>query len=283
LSNTLFRGKTKEDCNYKKHGLTPPKRTTDGTVLTSWLDKHSNPFDRDTPKKTRGLSTPTKDQGSSSRVDSINPEPTTFKATSSSSIDHDRGNREKDPLIRGSVGCTSFPGGPVNPIDLGCTWFFETTQFIPYIQNKQPQGVDNSQWIARKIRAVANQLVEDFTNQLYNQIVSERGLPVAVRSAGGGTFDLLTVQRLNSIDDVCSLFNFHYSLDGLPFLDATVVPTASDPVVTAHAALATKEFPPAHKIEQGIEDVVVRDSDVVGEDIEVQSAAEGESGSTPGS
>jgi hypothetical protein len=65
----------------------------------------------------------------------------------------------------------------------------------------------------------------------------------------------------------------------LPFLDTTVVPTTSGLVVTAYATLAAKEFPPA----QEIEDVVVRDSDVVGEDIEVQSAAKEEGGSTPGS
>jgi hypothetical protein len=70
---------------------------------------------------------PIKDQASTSRADSFDPEPATFEAISSASIDHDRGNREKDPLIQGSLGCTSFPGGPVNLIDLGCTWFFETT------------------------------------------------------------------------------------------------------------------------------------------------------------
>jgi hypothetical protein len=65
----------------------------------------------------------------------------------------------------------------------------------------------------------------------------------------------------------------------LPFLDTTVVPAVSDLVVTARAALAAEEFLPA----QEMEDVIVRDSDVVGEDIEVQSAAEEEGGSTPGS
>jgi hypothetical protein len=69
----------------------------------------------------------------------------------------------------------------------------------------------------------------------------------------------------------------------LPFLDTTIVPTTSDPVVTAHTTLATKEFSPAQEIEQEIEDIIVRDSDVVGEDIDVQSATEGEGGSTPGS
>jgi hypothetical protein len=113
--------------------------------------------------------------------------------------------------------------------------------------------------------------------------VSERGLPVTVRSTRGSTFDLLTVQRLNSIDNVCSLFNFYYSLDGLPFPDTTIVPTTSDPVVTAHAAPAAEEFPPAQEIEQEMEDIIVRDSDIVGEDMDVQSAAEGEGGSTPGS
>jgi hypothetical protein len=88
---------------------------------------------------------PTKDQASTSRADSFDPEPATFEATSSRSIDHDRGNRQKDPLIRGSLGYTSFPSGPSNLTDLAYTWFFETTQFILYIQNKQPQGVDNSQ------------------------------------------------------------------------------------------------------------------------------------------
>jgi hypothetical protein len=68
----------------------------------------------------------------------------------------------------------------------------------------------------------------------------------------------------------------------LLFLDTTVVLTTSNLVITAHTALATKEFPPAQEIED-IEDIVVRDSDVLGEDIEVQPAAEEESGSTPGS
>jgi hypothetical protein len=77
----------------------------------------------------------TKDQASTSRADSFDPEPATFEATSSASIDHDRGNREKDVLIRGSLGCTSFSGSPSNLTDLVCTWFFETTQFILYIQN----------------------------------------------------------------------------------------------------------------------------------------------------
>jgi hypothetical protein len=65
----------------------------------------------------------------------------------------------------------------------------------------------------------------------------------------------------------------------LPFPDTTIVPAASDLVVIARAALAAKEFLPA----QEIEDVVIRDSDIVGGDIEVQSAAEEEGGLTPGS
>ena len=47
--------------------------------------------------------------------------------------------------------------------------------------------------MAGKIRAVANQLAEDFANQLHNRIMSNRGLPVTDRSARGGTFDVLTV------------------------------------------------------------------------------------------
>ena len=127
MSNILFQGKGKEDYDYKRYSLTPLKCTTDKTVLTSWLDKHSNPFDKDTPKKTRGLLTPIKDQASSSRADSFNPELVTFKATSSANIDHDRENREKDPLIRGLLGYTSFPGSLVNLTDLRYTWFFKTT------------------------------------------------------------------------------------------------------------------------------------------------------------
>jgi hypothetical protein len=35
LSNTLFRGKGKEDCDYKRHSLTPLKHVTDRIALTS--------------------------------------------------------------------------------------------------------------------------------------------------------------------------------------------------------------------------------------------------------
>ena len=35
LSNILFRGKGKEDYDYKRRGLTPLKHTTDRTALTS--------------------------------------------------------------------------------------------------------------------------------------------------------------------------------------------------------------------------------------------------------
>lgn len=195
LSNTLYRGKGKEDCDYKKHGLTPPKRATDGTALTSWLDKNDNPIDRNTPKKTqRGSSMYTKDRALTSSASSFSPEPTIFRALSSATIDYDKGNEQKDPVMLGSLGCSGFSGGPANPTDPSCTWFFHTDKFLPYIQNSQPQGATNSHWMPGIIRAVANQTAEDFASQLQNRITNDRGLPIAVKPAGCGTFDVLTIQ-----------------------------------------------------------------------------------------
>jgi hypothetical protein len=34
LSNTLFHGKKEDECDYKHHGLLPPKQNIDGTALT---------------------------------------------------------------------------------------------------------------------------------------------------------------------------------------------------------------------------------------------------------
>lgn len=95
------------------------------------------------------------------------------------------------------------------------------------------------------MKAVAGQTAEEFLTQIGTRMMPEKGLPIGIRDIGGGTCDIITIQRFGSRAEVDGLTRFEYTEDGSP-LPVGIEDITADLVATASAATALgsmEDFP----------------------------------------